>query len=333
VLQNWHNMKTSADSVHKVVYRFDMSSGRDATIGLCTDSHSRLPAVLAERYHVEVVPMTIVVNGHEYLEGLDIDADTFYDLCEEGHRPTVAVSEPSPGQFAAAYDDLVDRGCTQILSIHTSAAMNGNLNVARLAARTVPVPVRLVDSRASGFGVSCCLWAAGEAILRGASFDEAALVAESLGPSIASMYVVGIESLSGSDGNGVAVLTCNGADEAPSLATMSSVPAAVNAMSRFATGRGVRINVAVGSAHRSAHHMADALARSIANAGSVAEVVRFRIGPGEDTVTGMAPTACAVGCVVYPVDAGGEAKVAASADVASAALSSGWPAPTSPGAS
>jgi len=46
-------------------------------IGICTDSNSQLPAALAHLYGVEVVPTTITVDDHDYLEGVDLDADRF----------------------------------------------------------------------------------------------------------------------------------------------------------------------------------------------------------------------------------------------------------------
>ena len=55
----------------------------------------------------------------------------------------------------------------------------------------LPVPVRLVDSGTAGFGVSCCVWAAAEAIASGATLDEAVHVAESLTPRIGTVFVVG----------------------------------------------------------------------------------------------------------------------------------------------
>ena len=58
-------------------------------IGLCTDSNSQLPPELAERYGVEVVPLTVIADEHEYLEGVSIDADGFYELFDSEHRPKV----------------------------------------------------------------------------------------------------------------------------------------------------------------------------------------------------------------------------------------------------
>ena len=101
-------------------------------IGICTDSNSQLPAALAHRYAVEVVPTTITVDDHDYLEGVDLDADGFYELLAGDRRPDVSTSHPSPGQFAAAYETLLHRGCDEILSIHVTAATSATLNSARL---------------------------------------------------------------------------------------------------------------------------------------------------------------------------------------------------------
>ena len=102
-------------------------------IGICTASNSQLPASLAQRYGIEVVPLTVTVDGAEYMEGIDLDADAFYAKYTDGHRPAVSTSQPSPGQFAVAYDDLPARGCTEILSIHVSRASPGTRRAARPA--------------------------------------------------------------------------------------------------------------------------------------------------------------------------------------------------------
>ena len=102
-------------------------------IGLVVDSNSQLPAELAERFAIEVVPLTVSIDGTEYLEGVDLDADGFYAAWEGGHTPEISTSQPAPGEFVAAYTRLADRGVTEILSIHIAAAMSGTLNAARIA--------------------------------------------------------------------------------------------------------------------------------------------------------------------------------------------------------
>lgn len=289
-------------------------------IGICTDSNAQLPVELAHRYGVEVVPLTVMVDACEYLEGFDLDVDDFYARYADGHRPSVEFGQPSPGQFAVAYDDLIGRGCTHILSIHTSAAVSGTLKAARLAAHSAPVPIRLVDSRTARFGVSCCVWATAEAVAGGASVDEAALVAESIASKVCTVFTLDGLDLIGRDTSGAAdasacerrvhtVSTLVGGHPEV-VCEVTNLVEAVNAMATFTLRAGWRsgtgqdaagqnmagLNVAVGWAHRSLQPVAEALTQAITGCNHIREVIQFRIGPSVGVETGPGT----VGCVFYP---------------------------------
>jgi DegV family protein with EDD domain len=266
-------------------------------IGICTDSNSQLPQSLAERYEVEVVPVTVTVNEHDYLEGVDLDADGFYDMLAGNPPPAVSTSQPSPGQFAAAYDALLQRGCDEIISIHVTAATSGTLNAARLAARLLPIPVRLVDSGTAGFGVSCCVWAAGDAIARGATIDQAVQVAESLTSQIGAVFVVGQLNFIRAGGElvGVPVMTVHDG-RVNVVSRVSTVDEAVTTMAATATGWGQRLNVAVGMADRNGEGLTESLVRVVDESPNVVEVVRYRIGPSVGVYAGLGT----VGCFMFP---------------------------------
>ncbi|MDP9389407.1 MAG: DegV family protein, partial [Actinomycetota bacterium] len=159
-------------------------------IGLCTDSNSQVPPDLARRYGVEVVPLTVTVDGEEFLEGVDLDADGFYARFAAGATPAVTTAAPSPGRFVAAYEALAAAGADEILSVHIGSAISGTFNAARLAAQASPVPVRLVDTGTASFGVTCCLWEAAEAVAAGASLEDAARVAEAVAGRTGNVFVV-----------------------------------------------------------------------------------------------------------------------------------------------
>ena len=276
-------------------------------IGICTDSNSQLPAELAERYGVEIVPLTLQIDGREYLEGHDLDVDEFYELYARGPRPAMRFAEPSPGQFAVAYDELAQRGCTQILSVHTSLAAGCTLRAARLAAHGSAVPVRLVDSGTARFGVSCTVWAAGDAIADGATLDEAAHVAESLSPSIGNVFITAGLRFSrqsgvpgGAPGRSVYSMVGN---EVQSLCEVESVVDAVNAIALRALQHdaglgedGRRLRIGVGHAHRDTQPIADAIAHAVGESARVVEVLPFRIGPSVGVESGPGT----VGCVMFP---------------------------------
>ena len=147
---------------------------------------------MVERYGVEVVPITITIDDEEYLEGVDLDADAFYDRFEgrgtaDDRRPAsrARASSRSPTRSCSIED--ARRSCRSTWA----SAVSGTLNSARLAAHRLGVPVRLVDSATAGFGIGCCVWAAGDAIARGAAIDEAAAVAESVAPGLGNVFIVG----------------------------------------------------------------------------------------------------------------------------------------------
>lgn len=277
-------------------------------IGICTDSNSQLPPSLAERYAIEIVPITVTIGDHDYLEGIDLDPDDFYEMISADPRPSLSTSQPSPGQFAAAYEALLHRGCDEILSIHVTASASGTLNAARLAARSLPVAVRLVDSGTASFGVSCCVWAAAHAVDEGANLDEAVRAAETLAPRIGMAFAVSDldyirtggrgprVDLAGADGDdGIPILTMTGG-QITVVSRAASLIDAVDSMAQMAIGWGPRIKVAVGLAHRSAQPLTDALAATAAAAPNVVEVVRYRVGPSIGAYTGPG----VVGCFMFP---------------------------------
>jgi fatty acid-binding protein DegV len=267
-------------------------------IGICTDSNSQIPVSLVQRYEVEVVPVTVTVGDHDYLEGVDLDIDEFYDMLATDTQPSVSTSQPSPGQFAAAYDALLHRGCDQILSIHVTAATSGTLNAARLAARLSPISVRLVDSGTAGFGVSCCVWAAAEAIAVGATMDEAVRVAESLSRHIGAVFLVGELSSARADDElaGVPVMTVN-EGRIDVISRVTKLSDAVDAMATRTLEWGPRLKVAVGVGARTGERLGLALADRLSKAANVVELVRYRIGPSVGVYAGPST----VGCFAFPV--------------------------------
>jgi DegV family protein with EDD domain len=271
-----------------------------------------MPVELIERYSVEVVPVTIKLEGDEYLEGVDLDTDDFYERFGKTPRPEVTTSPPSPGQFALAYDELVARGATEILSIHVGSALSGTLNAARLGARHVPVPIRHVDTGTASFGVGCCVWAAGEALSRGVSLEQAAEIAEQVAPAVGHVLVPGAPELVqrtgrassldiNDDDQGVPVLSLIGGD-VKILARVGLHTSAAEAMAGYildSSGDEI-INVAIGIADRQGWRLSLALERILGVEPRVREMIRYRIGPSIGARTGPGTA----GAFFYPVALG-----------------------------
>ncbi|MGH9183031.1 MAG: DegV family protein [Acidimicrobiales bacterium] len=273
-------------------------------IALVTDSNAQLPPELARRHRVEVVPLTVTVDGDALLEGVDIDADAFYSRFATV-RPRVSTAQPSPGRFAAAYAAVAERGAVVALSIHIGSAVSGTLNSARVAARGSAVPIRLVDTGTASFGVACCVWEAAEALVGGASVEEAAVVAEEVGAAVGNVFVVGGLDLARAGGRlapgaevgagVVAVLSMVGR-EMKVVGEAADVEGAVEAMARHVLASGSSLRVGVGMADAATGPLARALEDRLRRAPEVREVVRYRIGPSVGAHTGPGT----VGAYFYP---------------------------------
>ena len=263
-------------------------------IGIVTDSNSQLPPELAERYGVEVVPLSVTVDGEEYLEGVDLDAAEFYARFQR-RRPVVSTAQPSPGRFAEAYEAAAARGATEILSIHIGSSLSGTVNAARLASQVAPVPVRIVDTGTASFAVSLCLWEAAEEVAAGATLDEAAAAAERVGATVGNVFVVGALDVARAGGR-------LAGDVAPSSTTIPvltlaggvmrevdrcrSLDEAAEVMIGFIRAGGSSLRVGVGVSDPGTVSLVEALEEGLRRAPEVSEVVRYVIGPSVGAHTG-----------------------------------------------
>ncbi|HEY1633384.1 MAG TPA: DegV family protein [Acidimicrobiales bacterium] len=273
-------------------------------IGLCTDSNAQLPAELVERYGVEVVPLTVTLDGHDFLEGVDLDADGFYARFEQGVTQ-VATAAPSPGRFLLAYEALVARGATEIISIHIGSSVSSTLDAALVASRGAGVPVRLVDSGSASFAIGCCVWEAAEALTKGADAEAAALVAEAVAARTGNVFVVGALELARSGGRlrespfggvtAIPVLTLAEGRMVP-VGEVATMEDAARVMATTVLGAGTDLRVGLGIADAGAAPLWHALEEALVDAPEVLEVVRYRIGPSVGAHTGPG----SAGAIYYP---------------------------------
>ncbi|WP_435209486.1 DegV family protein [Micromonospora sp. bgisy143] len=136
-------------------------------VAVVTDSTAYLPPELVRRHRLTVVPLTVVLNGAEGLEGVETQpADATRALSER--RVSASTSRPAPEQFARTYRRLLDEGADGVVSVHLSAGLSGTVEAARLAAVEVGGRVEVVDSRSTGMGLGFPAIAAATAAEAGA---------------------------------------------------------------------------------------------------------------------------------------------------------------------
>jgi DegV family protein with EDD domain len=75
-----------------------------------------------------VVPLTVILNGKGYLDGVEIQPDDFYRrLAQPG--ASASTSQPSPAAFSDAYGRLLSDH-DEVISIHISSKLSGTYTAA-----------------------------------------------------------------------------------------------------------------------------------------------------------------------------------------------------------
>lgn len=267
-----------------------------AGFGIVTDSNSQITAELIERYDVEVVPLTITIDGDDHLEGVDLDADGFYAHFTDGHTPEVSTSQPSPGALSAAYERLAGRGYSDIVSIHLSSAMSGTAASAELAARSSSVPVDVVATTTASFGVAACVWAVGAAREQGASADEAVARLDDLDARTGTAFMIGVPMLTERGGradevdlddDGIPIIAMS-AGRLDVIDRVVTTDEAIAAMASYAASFAERepVTVAIGTADEPSRPLTERLERVLTGVGGIDRVVHYRIGPSVGAHTG-----------------------------------------------
>ena len=150
-------------------------------VAIVTDSACDLTADEVAQYGVRVVPLSIRFGDEEYVDGVDLTVEEFYEkLVTTDDLPETAA--PSPGAFEAAFRAAADDGADSVVCINLSAAISATMQSAQNGARALEgeVDVRVVDSRSLTAGLGSLVIAAGEAALSGADADEIVALVEDL---------------------------------------------------------------------------------------------------------------------------------------------------------
>jgi DegV family protein with EDD domain len=272
-------------------------------IGLITDSNAQLPADLRERYQVGVVPLTVVVGGRPYREGVDITAAEFYDRLAGGAE--VSTAAPSPGEVLEVYEQAASAGATEILSIHIGSNTSATVNAVKFAAGSSPVPVEVVDTGTASFAVACCVWAAGEVLNAGGDLAHAADVARRVGGRVGNVFVVGALDLArrggrladdATEGEGLPVLAL-AEGKMSAVGHAHDAESAVDAMTDYFVDAAAGASQRVGVGDALTPVLADEYAQRLAARPEVAELVRYEIGPSIGAHTG----AGTIGACFFPV--------------------------------
>jgi DegV family protein with EDD domain len=159
-------------------------------VAVVTDSTAALPEALTTG--LTVVPLTVVIDGKEGREGVDV-APAEVAAALTSNRP-VSTSRPAPWMFVAEYERLLGMGYEGVLSMHLSAKLSGTWESAALAAADFEGRVEVLDSGAAGMGLGFPAAMAAAAAAGGADLAGVRAAADAaIGRTVTLFYVDTLE--------------------------------------------------------------------------------------------------------------------------------------------
>jgi len=140
-------------------------------IAIVTDSTADIPADLIEKHQIHVVPNLVIIDGQALVDGKDISRDEFY-LRLPGMKEPPTTSTASSGEYQQLYQNLLELGADQVISVHVSSQFSGIYNAAHTASQEFPGRVYVQDSQSVSMGLGFQVLAAAESIARHATIGE-----------------------------------------------------------------------------------------------------------------------------------------------------------------
>jgi DegV family protein with EDD domain len=148
-------------------------------VNVITDSTVCLPAGVAERYRITVIPQNIHFNGAAFRDGVDIDVPGF--LARLRHCDEIPkTAAPPPKSFVDQFKRLLPGG-EPILCIMVSSRLSATVDAARVAAAQFPcADIRVIDTRLAAGPL-------GTLVTLAAQWGEAGVPAEEIAARVTAM--------------------------------------------------------------------------------------------------------------------------------------------------
>ena len=158
-------------------------------IKLITDSTADLSNELIEKYNIAVIPLTVTIAGHPYLDGIELTTNRMFELIEEtGEMPRS--SAPAPTLFHDTFKKYIDEDY-DIIFTGIAGSMSGTLNVAKMMAKSFPEGrIHFVDSENLSSGIALLLINADRMIKEGKTVEEVVAGMKDVRERIRSQFIV-----------------------------------------------------------------------------------------------------------------------------------------------
>ncbi|MEW9109473.1 DegV family protein [Cytobacillus gottheilii] len=113
-------------------------------IAWVTDSTAAMDDVMQNHPDVYIVPITILLDEQEYIDGVDLTPAALYETLKS-IKAVPKTSQPSIGTFQQLFEKLGET-YDAIIAVHLSEKLSGTVSSCKQAAELVKIPVYTIDS-------------------------------------------------------------------------------------------------------------------------------------------------------------------------------------------
>lgn len=140
-------------------------------IKIICDSLSDVPKDILEKYDIEVVPLTVIVDGKEYKDGIDITKEEFYKILRDD-KVYPKTSQATYAQFTEVFEKYIKEG-KEIIYISGSSSATGTYQSANMAKNDLDTDnIYTYDSQTFSFGIGYLVVKAAELAKEGKSPND-----------------------------------------------------------------------------------------------------------------------------------------------------------------
>jgi len=139
---------------------------------IITDSASGLEQSFIEEHDIKVLPMSVIIDGIAYKDGVDKSITEIYNLLKESGEGA-KTSQPTIGEFMDVYEEVEqDDRYDSVISIHASSELTGTYQSALSVSKEISKPAAVIDSRIGSYPMRKMIMRAVEGRKNGETLDE-----------------------------------------------------------------------------------------------------------------------------------------------------------------
>lgn len=147
-------------------------------IKISTDSTSDIPASFRQELNISVLPLTILADGKEYRDGVDITPQEFYKILDEAEVLPVS-SQVHASEYLELYRQVADEGYTDLIHVSLNGKGSGTYQAAvmtrdmfREEHPEAKLNIHIIDSRTYSMGYGMAVVEAARMVRDGAAPAE-----------------------------------------------------------------------------------------------------------------------------------------------------------------